>query len=862
MSSTIASPSISPDPFRLPDHVRPTRYDVSLRPSLADATFTGRVTIELDVAEPTTTIVLNAIELRIDVVRVDGIDARWTMDESTERMTVTVSEPITAGRATLYVEFAGILNDKLRGFYRSTYLDDDGREHVIATTQMQATDCRRAFPCWDEPAFKAVFGITLDVEDGLTAISNGPEVERTSHDGRTVIRFADTMTMSAYLVAFVVGRLEMTEPIDVDGTPLRVVHVPGKSGLTQFGVDVGSFCLRWFQDYYGIDYPSDKVDLVALPDFAAGAMENLGCITFRENLLLVDPERSTQQERQVVVDVVAHELAHMWFGDLVTMRWWNGIWLNEAFATFMEIAACDAFAPDWERWTSFGLERSVAFDVDSLASTRPVEFEVHSPAEADGMFDVLTYQKGGALLRMLEQYLGADVFRDRCVAYLRTHAYANTETNDLWDAIEATSGEPVRRLMDSWIWQPGFPLVTAGLVDVDGCPQLAAAARNDSAYGDDPTPTRAGSIPVHVRIGSRHADRRDRFERAGHRARCPSPDDLVVVNAGGHGFFRVAYGPELRARLADPASLAQLDTLERYSLVDDAWAATVAGQMPAADLLTLLEGFVDEREYGVWQAVVIATRRVCPASSTMTPSIEFRRRVRDLVAPDAHDRSATRSPGEPISPASSAGQLTRTMGALGQDAATQAACRDIFAVARSGGDVDAELLSAATIVVAVSGDVDAYEQMLDGFTNGVTPQEQLRHLYALAEFDDAELAARTCALAMSDAVKTQNAPFLLRSVIANRYHGPAAWEFVKAHWDEANERFPANSIIRMVDAVKLLTAPGAVDDAARFFADHPIEQAAQTLEQVLERQRVNAALLEREQAAFAAALSGSTTGSR
>ena len=219
--------------------------------------------------------------------------------------------------------------------------------------------------------------------------------------------FGDTMVMSSYLVAFVVGPLEATEPVDVDGITLRVYHVPGKAHLARFALDIGAFALRWFQDYYGIPYPGEKVDLLGLPDFAAGAMENFGCITFRESVLLIDPATSTQSEQQVVADVVAHELAHMWFGDLVTMRWWNGIWLNEAFATFMEVAACDAFRPDWQRWTAFGLERSAAFDVDTLDSTRPIEFEVRSPADADGMFDVLTYEKGGAVLRMLEQFLGA-----------------------------------------------------------------------------------------------------------------------------------------------------------------------------------------------------------------------------------------------------------------------------------------------------------------------------------------------------------------------------------------------------------------------------------------------------------------------
>jgi len=255
------------------------------------------------------------------------------------------------------------------------------------------------------------------VEADLLAVSNGEEIGRSARaDGKHVVRFRETMPMSTYLVAVVVGPLEATEPVLVPkvggGTiPLRIIHVPGKGHLTDFGLDVGAAALRWYQQYYGIPYPTDKCDMLALPDFAAGAMENLGCITYRENLLLCDPSTSTQIEMQTLADVVTHELAHMWFGDLVTMKWWNGIWLNEAFATFMEIACCAAYRPDWKRWATFSLERSVAFETDSLASTRSVEFPVLAPADADGMFDVLTYQKGGALLRMLEQYLGEEQFR-------------------------------------------------------------------------------------------------------------------------------------------------------------------------------------------------------------------------------------------------------------------------------------------------------------------------------------------------------------------------------------------------------------------------------------------------------------------
>ena len=462
MTATQETPTL--DPYRLPRGAVPARYDVELAPDLATATFDGRVEITVDVREPIPELVLNAIELDIAEVRVDGSDVQWHLEPETERLVVRPVGGLEPGTVSLVISFTGALNDKLRGFYRSTFRDDDGNEQVIATTQMESTDCRRAFPCWDEPDFKAVFGITLVIDPALLAVSNGPEVERAERpDGKVAIRFADTMVMSTYLVAFVVGPLEATEPVDVDGIPLRVVHVPGKAHLTGLALDVGAFCLRWFQEYYGIAYPGDKVDLVALPDFAAGAMENLGCITFRETALLIDTTTSTMDEQMRIADVVAHELAHMWFGDLVTMRWWNGIWLNEAFATFMELIACDAYRPDWDRWTLFGLDRSAAFETDSLASTRSVEYPVRSPEDCEGMFDVLTYEKGGALLRMLEQFLGPERFRAGVSHYLATHAYGNTETNDLWDAIEATTGEPVRRMMDSWIWQPGFPLIAASL---------------------------------------------------------------------------------------------------------------------------------------------------------------------------------------------------------------------------------------------------------------------------------------------------------------------------------------------------------------------------------------------------------------
>jgi puromycin-sensitive aminopeptidase len=433
--------------FRLPYSVEPHRYELRLSPDLDSATFSGEVLVELTVHEPVTDIVLHAAELSIDEAELRragrGYALGVRLDEGEERLVLSAPELLEPGPATIAVTFTGVLNDMLRGFYRSVFTDDAGRQHTLATTQFEAADARRAFPCFDEPDRKAVFSVTLDVPPGLAAYSNGAQVAETPlAGGGRRIRFADTIPMSTYLVAFVVGPLVATGPIDVDGTPVRIVHAAGKEALTGFALEVAAHALHFFTEWFDIAYPGDKLDLVAVPDFAFGAMENLGCVTFREALLLIDPDRSSRLELERVADVISHEIAHMWFGDLVTMKWWNGIWLNEAFASLMELLSVDAFRPEWKRWVSFGIERDAAMSTDALHTTRPVEYPVGPPDEAQGMFDILTYQKGAGVLRMLERFLGAERFREGIRRYLASHRFGNTETSDLWDAIEQRAGSP------------------------------------------------------------------------------------------------------------------------------------------------------------------------------------------------------------------------------------------------------------------------------------------------------------------------------------------------------------------------------------------------------------------------------------
>ena len=451
--------------YRLPKNVTPKRYDIRLTPDLKAFTFQGEVNIAVVVNEATDDVVLNALELEIDKVTAErggkSVVAKVELEPAKERAHLRFTEKLAAGEWTLKIAFRGILNDKLHGFYRSQYQDAAGKTHVAATTQFESTDARRAFPCWDEPELKASYKVTLIVDENLAAISNGGrESERKLGGGKKEVVFKETIAMSTYLVAFIVGEFDATAPVDA-GTPLRIVHVPGKESLTSWAKQIGAFSLKYFADYYGLKYPGDKLDLIAIPDFASGAMENLGAITFRETALLADEKTASRAELERVADVVSHENAHMWFGDLVTMRWWNGIWLNEAFATFMEMLAVHAWKPEWKRWESFSVSRAAAMAIDGLRSTRPIEFTVRSPEDCRAMFDILTYEKGAAVLRMLEQFLGESVFRDGIRLYLKKHQFNNTETSDLWDALEAASREPVRKMMDSWIFQPGFPIIDA-----------------------------------------------------------------------------------------------------------------------------------------------------------------------------------------------------------------------------------------------------------------------------------------------------------------------------------------------------------------------------------------------------------------
>jgi len=833
------------DPFRLPRHVLPVRYELRLEPDLAGAAFHGHVTIAVTVVHPTDVIIFNSLELTIENAVVEDAaggrqPASIALDEPLQRCRLTLAQPLAPGQWRLQIEFRGTLNDKLRGFYRSTYKDRNGSTQTLAATQFEATDARRAFPCWDEPDFKAVFSTTLVIDPALSAVSNSAVLSETQERGQKVVRFVDTMKMSTYLVAFVIGRIEASAPTAVGKTTLRLWTVPGKKHLTGFGQDIATASLQFFERYYGIPYPGDKLDLLAIPDFASGAMENLGAITFRETALLVDPHSATHGELERVADVVAHENAHMWFGDLVTMSWWNGLWLNEAFATFMEMLAVDAWKPEWKRWNTFGVSRAAALSVDGLHSTRPIEYPVRAPKDAEAMFDVLTYEKGASVLRMLEQHIGPTVFRDGIREYLLTHAYGNADTKDLWISLGRAARQGVPDLMDGWIFQPGYPVLTAELTE------RMELVLTQQRFTYLPNPT-AGywQVPVQLRIqtGDKTDTRRLLLRSPGERVACPAETQLVVVNEGGSGFYRVHYGPRLLQRLLE--SLDTLAPIERFNLVNDAWAATVAGLMPLPAYLDLTGRFTTERDKNVWAVLIdslaFLNRIIDPSHRPLLEAF-----VRTRVGPATASVGWTPQPDESELTGQLRSELIGALGRLGNDAETQARAAELYATARKdSAAVDPNLFPALVAILAFTGNAARYDEFTERFKTAATPQEERRYLFALAMFRQPTLLDRTLAKTLDGEIRIQDAPFMVSAVMSNVYGRELGWRFVKTNWEVLDQRFPKQGLRRMCGGITGLCKPELERDVRQFFDSRKIDLGGKTLDQYLEQLRIGVSFGER-----------------
>ena len=618
---------------------------------------------------------------------------------------------------------------------------------------------------------------------------------------------------------------------------------------------MGAFALRFFTEYFNIPYPGDKVDLVAIPDFAAGAMENLGCITFRDTALLVNKNEAARAELERVADVIAHELAHMWFGDLVTMGWWEGIWLNEAFATFMETLCVDAFRPSWDRWIGYAPSREAALAVDALHLTRPIEYPVGPPKEAEGMFDVLTYEKGCGVLRMLEQHIGPDVFRDGVRTYLKAHAYANTVTSDLWDALEDASGAPVRDVMDTFILQGGHPLVS-----------LHGFMLSQQPFALGPVPAGATSsigkewrVPLAVRAlpagGGPGAPVRHLVLDAEPEPIAEAEQGLAVVNAGGWGMFRVGYEAAHRTALA--GHLSELTPLERANLLADSWATTLAGLSTLHEFLELAARLDEEPDPAAWSPVasaLVLTNRITPAGDEEA----LHRAVTALFGATHRRLGFDATPGESDRTPTLRALAITLMGTVGADPEVRAEAVRRFDASPIGGGsgnpIPPDIESATLAVVSQllrNGDYDA---LLERYRSASTPQEEMRSLGALAGFPDVDLCLRTFDLAMTE-VRSQNGFAVIGALLANPVGNQAVWTRVTEQWNSVLDRFPKNAPPRIIESIPALCSDARfAEGAIAFLDDHPLSSGPRRVAQSIERLGVNVAYGSRERAGLAQSL--------
>jgi len=824
--------SSTSNPYRLNRQVVPSAYRIFLTPDLEAFSFAGRVEIDVEVATATNAVTLHAIELALGTatVTLDGTThtaSSITFDEKYETATLHFDSPLPVGTGVLAIDFDGILNDQLHGFYRSTYKDDSGTSHTIATTQFEHSDARRAFPCWDEPSFKATYQVNLTVPSHLAAYSNSPALSETDlGNGQKSIAYKPTMKMSTYLVAFVVGPFEETAALDVDGVPLRIVYPKGKAGLSDLAMDSGAHALRFFSKYFDIPYPGEKLDMLAIPDFAFGAMENLGCITYRETALLVDPKKGSIAEKQRVAEVVAHEIAHMWFGDLVTMEWWEGIWLNEAFATFMQILCTNAYKPEWKMWVGFGVDRDAAMQIDGLHSTRPIEYEVISPDDTRGMFDLLTYEKGGSVLRMLEQYLGEDTFRDGIRRYLKKHSYANTVTTDLWDALEEHSGQPVRNVMNTFILQGGHPLITLENGKLSQEPFAYGAKRGESSIGENwlvPVLTRSlqgGSVSRHL-LGTEPI--------------AVEGDLPLVVNAGGSGVFRSRYGQAELAALSP--RIKDLDELERATLLADSWASLFASRITWADFLVIAKGLQGLNDPTPWSTVATAFGYVNRVIYGQASESVLAEQAREIFAPEWAKLGWDAKAGEDELTPQLRSTVLGVMGNIVKDPEVIAEAIRRFEADNMDGNI------ARTILTIVGGQdrTGDYEEFLNRYDNAADPQTEQRYLISLSAFN-AEKTAFDAAEKAFSKFRNQDSAILLGILTTNKHTGRKIWQYIAKRWDEAMEKFPSNTHSRLAMGVPTFFQDEEfANTVEQFHNDHPLGGEQRTIQQQIERMRVGLA---------------------
>ncbi len=759
---------------RLPENTLPLNYKINLIPNMKDFTYEGVIEITASVKKAVNSITLHSKNIEIKNATVCAgtqcLLPKIIPNEKNEEISLSLGKQITPQNIEIHLEFSGKITENLAGIYRSKY-EHNGKIDYMVTTQCEAPYARRIFPCFDEPDKKATFDLTVKIEKNLQAISNMP-VKSESHEKESkTVQFETTPKMPTYLFYLGIGNFEFLED-KYKEVKLRVVTTPGKKEKGRFALEHTKKYLEYFEKYSEIPYPLKKLDLIAVPDFSAGAMENWGAITFRELVLLIDEEKSSTRIKKRVAEIIAHELWHQWSGNLVTMKWWNDLWLNESFANYMAYKAVAHFNPEWNAWEDYlANEAARGMFKDSLKSTHPIEVEVNSPNEIEEIFDDISYAKGGSVLRMLEAYVGEEQFRLGVSAYLKKHEYNSAEAHDLWQAIsEATNNQNIKHLMKSWISQPGYPLLTIKQKNKDI--EITQERFNKKSSQIWPIPL---SIATNEICYNKLLDKQKENYQI--------ESEYIKLNHEQYGFYRTAYPELILKKLGQLVSKKELSVSDRWGLHNDLWALCIIGKENIKTYLEFLRYYSEEKSLIILTDISSSLRKLERLYNSEKFWPDAKKRIISELLPTY--KNILKEIGWSNIQGESAEQIMLRSLIIGfcgfaedKETITEAQAR------YAKQEVSTNIADAIYYIIARNGDEKNFKEMVQKYNKEANLELKLKLLAALYQFKQPKIIKEALELSVSKEVRTQDLRYIFSSIISNPQAKDIIQEWIKKSWPE------------------------------------------------------------------------------
>jgi aminopeptidase N len=783
---------------RLFEQFQPEHYNLRLDLDRDNMTFSGTVTVTgKKTGRPSQRLTFHQKGLKVSsavvtkhdkngdqAVTIGRINNQNTLDE----VRLHSDDMIYPGSYTITMEFSGDITRPMNGIY-PCFFKHEGKDKLLIASQFESHHAREAFPCIDEPEAKATFDLTLGSPAGETALANTPVKQQVTQGDLLITEFETTPRMSVYLLAFVAGEIGYKEVKTQDGVVIRAYATPDNVKLTQFGLDAAVGALEFFGDYFSTPYPLKKLDMVALPDFSVGAMENWGLMTFRETCMLADPQTSSIESKQLVALVVSHEISHQWFGDLVTMKWWNDLWLNESFANMMEYRVVDHLFPEWHIWEQFvSHEAAAAKRRDSLADIQPIKTDVNHPDEIATLFDPsIVYAKGGTVLHMLMRYIGEDAFQAGLKTYFEKHRYGNTVADDLWAELSASSNQDIGAFMHSWIERPGFPLVS-----IDWKPgDKQFAADQHRFLSSSKTDVSTNSEPWPVPLATTYELSKPLFDsQQATVAIASASDQPLLFNHDGQSYFVPRYvNKEHLKQIVDGIQANKVDVIDRLLLLDNYNLLQRSGDASTVELLELLQAYTNEDSESVWGAMAMA---VAEGRRLMEGDAASEKKLHELIRRLAGDNASRL--GWEDQPDDSA-QILRLRGLVVSIAAGAKDQRIIdeglerFAASKEPADLPPSTRGVIYYIAARYGTPADFQKLLDTYhaTNSADEREEIAS--ALTSTKEPAHYKQLIDMFTGEDIRRQDLMHWYVWLLRNRYSRPATWEWLTSHWDWIEKEF-------------------------------------------------------------------------